>query len=202
MMHSIEEALQALKSGRIIIVVDDENRENEGDFLVLGEHATPAAINFMATHGRGLICAPISATIANRLQLQAMTEHNTDEHSTAFTISIDYKTTTTGISAFERSETILALCHQNAQPKDFNRPGHVFPLVANQGGVLVRRGHTEAGVEFAKLCNSAEVAVICEILNEDGTMARLPQLEEIAKQWQMPLVSIEQLSNYITEVFV
>ena len=201
-MHSIEEALQALKKGQIIIVVDDENRENEGDFVVLGEHATPANINFMATHGRGLICAPISEKIANRLNLHAMVSHNTDEHGTAFTISIDYKTTTTGISAFERSDTIRALCQDDTLPIDFNRPGHVFPLIAKSGGVLERRGHTEAGVDFAKLCGSAEVAVICEILNEDGTMARLPQLEAIAKQWQMPLVSIEQLTHYFNKVFI
>lgn len=201
-MHSIEEALQVLKKGGIIIVVDDENRENEGDFVVLGEHATPEAVNFMATHGRGLICAPVSEAIAKRLNLHAMTSQNTDEHGTAFTISVDYKTTTTGISAFERSETILALCQNDTLPADFKRPGHVFPLIAKNGGVLKRRGHTEAGVDFAKLCGSAEVAVICEILNDDGTMARLPQLEEIAEKWQMPLVSIEQLTNYFTEVFV
>ena len=201
-MHSIEEALDVLKKGGIIIVVDDENRENEGDFVVLGEHATPEAINFMATHGRGLIWAPVSKAIASRLDLYAMTPHNTDEHGTAFTISIDYKTTTTGISAFERSETILALSQASTLPTDFNRPGHVFPLVAKEGGVLERRGHTEAGVEFAKLCGCAEVAVICEILNDDGTMARLPQLEKIAEHWQMPLVSIEQLTNYLTEVYV
>lgn len=202
-MHSIEEALRALKNGQIIIVVDDENRENEGDFVVLGEHATPANINFMAVHGRGLICAPVSEKIAKRLNLHPMVERNTDEHGTAFTISVDYKATTTGISAFERSETILALCDESVVASDFKRPGHVFPLVAKSGGVLERRGHTEAGVELAKLCGSAEVAVICEILNEDGTMARLPQLELIAKQWNMPLVSIEQLSKFITEaVFI
>mgnify|MGYP003367623503 CR=1 FL=1 len=202
-MHSIEEALRALKNGQIIIVVDDENRENEGDFVVLGEHATPANINFMAVHGRGLICAPVSEKIAKRLNLHPMVERNTDEHGTAFTISVDYKATTTGISAFERSETILALCDESVVASDFKRPGHVFPLVAKSGGVLERRGHTEAGVELAKLCGSAEVAVICEILNEDGTMARLPQLELIAKKWNMPLVSIEQLSKFITEaVFI
>lgn len=201
-MHSIEEALQALKKGQIIIVVDDENRENEGDFVVLGEYATPANINFMATHGRGLICTPISEEIAKRLNLHAMVNKNTDEHGTAFTISIDYKTTTTGISAFERSDTVLALCRKETFPADFNRPGHVFPLIAKNGGVLERRGHTEAGVDFAKLCGSVEVAVICEILNEDGSMARLPQLEQIAKKWQIPLVSIEQLTNYLTKVFI
>lgn len=198
-MHSIEEALRALKNGQIIIVVDDEDRENEGDFVVLGEHATPENINFMAVHGRGLICAPVSEKIAQRLNLHPMVERNTDEHGTAFTISVDYKTTTTGISVFERSETILALCDESVVASDFKRPGHVFPLLAKPGGVLERRGHTEASVEFAKLCGSAEVAVICEILNEDGTMARLRQLEKLAKQWNMPLVSIEQLSKFMTE---
>lgn len=198
-MHSIEEALRALKNGQIIIVVDDEDRENEGDFVVLGEHATPENINFMAVHGRGLICAPVSEEVAQRLNLHPMVARNTDEHGTAFTISVDYKTTTTGISAFERSETILALCDESVVAADFKRPGHVFPLLAKPGGVLERRGHTEAGVEFAKLCGSAEVAVICEILNEDGTMARLPQLEQLAEQWNMPLVSIEQLSKFMKE---
>lgn len=201
-MHSIEDAVHVLKNGGIIIVVDDENRENEGDFVMLGEHATPEAINFMATYGRGLICTPISESIAQRLNLHPMVECNTDAHGTAFTISIDYRTTTTGISAFERSDTILALCRQDTVPGDFKRPGHVFPLIAKNGGVLERRGHTEAGIDFAKICGSAQVAVICEILNVDGTMARLPQLEEIANNWQMPLVSIEQLTNYFTEVFV
>lgn len=201
-MHSIAEAIQALKNGQMIIVVDDENRENEGDFVILGEHATPENINFMAMYGRGLICAPVSETIAERLNLHPMVEQNTDEYSTAFTVSIDYKTTTTGISAFERSETILALCNQRITASDFKRPGHVFPLVAKQGGVLERRGHTEAAVEFANLCGSPEVAVICEILNDDGTMARLPELEAMAKKWNMPLVSIEQLSIYVKKVLV
>lgn len=201
-MHSIEDAVHVLKNGGIIIVVDDENRENEGDFVMLGEYATPEAINFMATYGRGLICTPISESIAQRLNLHPMVECNTDAHGTAFTISIDYRTTTTGISAFERSDTILALCRQDTVPDDFKRPGHVFPLIAKNGGVLERRGHTEAGIDFAKICGSAQVAVICEILNVDGTMARLPQLEELANNWQMPLVSIEQLTNYFTEVFV
>ncbi|MER1985173.1 MAG: 3,4-dihydroxy-2-butanone-4-phosphate synthase [Solibacillus sp.] len=197
-MHSIEEALVALKNGEIVIVVDDENRENEGDFIVLGEYATPATINFMAMFGRGLICVPISNKIADKLNLHPMVARNTDHHETAFTISIDYKTTTTGISAFERSETILALLDENNHAADFKRPGHVFPLIAKDGGVVERRGHTEAGVELAKLCDSKEVAVICEILNDDGTMARLPELEVLAEKWKMPLVSIEQLTKYVS----
>lgn len=197
-MHSIEEALKALKRGGMVIVVDDENRENEGDLIVLGEHATPENINFMAMFGRGLICVPVSSRIADQLHLHPMVARNTDQHETAFTISIDYKTTTTGISAFERSETIVALLDARSTAADFKRPGHVFPLIAKDGGVLARRGHTEAGVELAKLCGSEEVAVICEILNDDGTMARLPQLEVLAQKWDMPLISIEQLVHYVS----
>ena len=195
----VEQALQQLKAGGIIIVVDDEDRENEGDFVCLAEHATAANINFMATYGRGLICAPIDEAIAARLQLQPMVRHNTDPHGTAFTESVDFETTTTGISAFERAETIQRLCDATTTAPQFKRPGHVFPLLAKSGGVLERRGHTEAGVELAKLCGMAPAAVICEILNEDGTMARLPQLELIAEKWNMPLVSIEQLSIFMTE---
>lgn len=196
-MHTVEEAIHGLKKGDMIIVVDDENRENEGDFIMLGEHATPENINFMATHGRGLICTPISPKIADKFALTPMVEANTDHHGTAFTVSIDYKTTTTGISAFERSDTIHALLDGTNAVEDFKRPGHIFPLIAKEGGVAVRRGHTEAAVDLAKLCKSAEVAVICEILNEDGTMARLPQLEQLATKWDMKLISIEQLTHYL-----
>lgn len=198
-MNTIEEAIIALKTGEIVIVVDDENRENEGDFVVLGEFATPENINFMAKHGRGLICTPISNEIAERLELESMVKHNSDLHQTAFTISIDHKTTKTGISAFERSYTILALLNPLSVASDFNRPGHVFPLVAKDGGILERRGHTEASVELAKLCSSKEVAVICEIMNDDGTMARMPQLEKIANKFQMKLISIEDLVKYMEE---
>lgn len=195
-MNTIDEAIVALKQGEIIIVVDDVNRENEGDFVVIGEYATPENINFMAVHGRGLICTPVSNEIAERLSLDPMVNKNTDSHQTAFTISIDHKSTTTGISAFERSYTILALLNNQAVATDFNRPGHVFPLIAKKGGVIERRGHTEAGVELAKLCGSKEVAVICEIMNEDGTMARIPQLEKIAEKFQMKFITIEDLVKY------
>lgn len=150
----------------------------------------------MATYGKGLICTPLSLSIANRLQLTPMSAHNTDSHQTAFTISIDHISTTTGISAFERSATILTLTDTTSQPEHYKRPGHVFPLVAKDGGVLERRGHTEAGVDLAELCASEKVAVICEIMNEDGTMARLTQLEKMAAEFCMPLISIEDLVAY------
>ncbi|ATP40648.1 3,4-dihydroxy-2-butanone-4-phosphate synthase [Solibacillus sp. R5-41] len=200
MFHTIEEAIESLKAGEVIIVVDDENRENEGDFLILGEHATPKNINFMATYGRGLICTPISQRIADKLQLQSMVQTNTDVHQTAFTVSIDFKTTTTGISAFERSDTMLALLDETVQPQDFRRPGHVFPLLAKDGGVLERRGHTEAAVDLAKLCGSAQVGVICEIMNEDGTMARVPDLWEIAKTFQLKFITIDALALHINQL--
>lgn len=196
-MDTIEQALQVLKQGKMIIVVDDEDRENEGDFLCLGDFATPENINFMATHGKGLICTPVSQKIADRLELNPMINNNTDSHQTAFTVSIDFCTTTTGISAFERSDTILALTDDNTTSDQFKKPGHVFPLIAKDGGVIERRGHTEAGIDLARLCDSTEVAVICEIMNEDGTMARLPDLEKIAKQFNMPLISIEDLEKYM-----
>lgn len=198
----VELALQHLQAGRVIIVVDDEDRENEGDFVCLAEHATAANINFMAMYGRGLICAPIDRTIAQRLQLQPMVRHNTDPHGTAFTESIDFETTTTGISAFERAETIQRLCDPSVTAVQFKRPGHVFPLLAKDGGVLARRGHTEAGVELAKLCGAAPAAVICEILNDDGTMARRPQLDVIAKQHGLIIVTIEQLVQHVQLVHI
>lgn len=196
-MNTIEEAIHALKNGEVIIVSDDENRENEGDFLVLGEFATPENINFMALYGRGLICTPISSAIAEKLSLHPMVQSNTDTYQTAFTISIDHIHTTTGISAFERSKTMLALLDPVTKPEHFHRPGHVFPLIAKQGGVLERRGHTEAGVDLAKLCGSNEVAVICEIMNEDGSMARMPQLEKIAQKHNLKFITIEDLVQYI-----
>ncbi len=199
MFHTIEEALEALKKGEVIIVSDDENRENEGDFVVLGEHATPENINFMATYGRGLICTPISQKIADRLQLAPMVQTNTDAHQTAFTVSIDYKTTTTGISAFERSDTMLALLQEDTQPEDFRRPGHVFPLLAKDGGVLERRGHTEAAIDLAKLCDSPQVGVICEIMSEDGTMARVQELHEIAEKFHLKFITIDALAKHLSK---
>lgn len=199
MFHSIEEAIEVLKKGKIIIVVDDENRENEGDFLVLADYATPENINFMATHGRGLICTPISQQLADRLDLHPMVGHNTDNHQTAFTVSIDYKTTDTGISAFDRSETILQLLNAESVSSDFRRPGHVFPLIAKDNGVLERPGHTEAAVDFAKLCGVQHAGVICEIMSVDGSMARVPELHTIAEMHDMKFVTIEALAKYRSE---
>ena len=196
MFNTIEEAIEDLKKGKPIIVVDDEDRENEGDLIVLSEKATPEAINFMATHGRGLICVTITEEIANRLDLHPMVEVNTDNHGTAFTVSIDHKTTTTGISAYERSFTILELLDQNSVPGDFRRPGHVFPIVAKPGGVLRRAGHTEASVDLAKLCGAAPSGVICEIMKDDGTMARVPDLIEIASKHDLKLITIAELIRY------
>ncbi|QUF63846.1 bifunctional 3,4-dihydroxy-2-butanone-4-phosphate synthase/GTP cyclohydrolase II [Bacillus atrophaeus] len=196
MFHPIEEALDALKKGEVIIVVDDEDRENEGDFVALAEHATPEVINFMATHGRGLICTPLEEDIANKLDLHPMVDHNTDSHHTAFTVSIDHRLTKTGISAQERSLTVKALLDSQAVPTDFQRPGHIFPLIAKKGGVLKRAGHTEAAVDLAKACGSQGAGVICEIMNEDGTMARVPELVEIAKRHQLKMITIKALIEY------
>ena len=193
MFSTIEDALEDLKAGKIIIVVDDENRENEGDFVVLAKNATPENINFMATYGRGLICAPISQKIAKKLNLHPMVSQNQDNYQTAFTVSIDHKHTTTGISAFERSETILQLLNESSAAEDFRRPGHIFPLIAKENGVLTRPGHTEAAVDLAMMCGSSPAGVICEIMNDDGTMARIPQLLQIAEQFDMKILTIADL---------
>lgn len=202
MLNTIEEAITDLKQGKIIILIDDENRENEGDFLCLAEFATPENINFMAKYGRGLICMPIHEEIAQELQLHPMVSHNTDFHQTAFTVSIDHETTSTGISAFDRSKTMLQVINPEARALQFKRPGHVFPLIAKPGGVLERRGHTEAAVDFGILCASSKAGVICEIMNEDGSMARLPDLLEFAQQFQVKIVTIEELSNYLINIKV
>lgn len=199
MLNTIEEAVKDLQAGKIIILVDDESRENEGDFVCLAEHATPENINFMATHGRGLICTPVSPDIALRLKLDQMVSHNTDHHETAFTVSIDHKDAKTGISAFERSDTILQMLDTKAVPQDFKRPGHVFPLVAKSGGVFQRQGHTEASVDLARLCGSEPAAVICEIMNVDGTMSRMPDLEKLADQFDIKIITIEDLYAYRAE---
>jgi 3,4-dihydroxy 2-butanone 4-phosphate synthase / GTP cyclohydrolase II len=196
MFDSIEEAIADLQAGKVIIVVDDEDRENEGDFLALAEKATPDVINLMATRGKGLICVPIEEELARKLDLIPMVTKNTDPHGTAFTVSIDHKFSTTGISAFERSATVLSLIDPESKPSDFKRPGHIFPLVAKKGGVLRRTGHTEAAVDFAKLCQSQPAGVICEIMNDDGTMARVPQLRKIADELNMKLVTIKDLIEY------
>ncbi|GGE62871.1 bifunctional 3,4-dihydroxy-2-butanone-4-phosphate synthase/GTP cyclohydrolase II [Priestia taiwanensis] len=196
MFHSIEEALEDLKQGKVIIVCDDEDRENEGDFVVLAEKATPDVINFMVTYGRGLVCTPITHALAKKLSFDPMVEHNTDKHGTAFTVSVDYVSTTTGISTYERSTTILKMIDENAKANDFRRPGHIFPLIAKEGGVLRRAGHTEAAVDLAMLCGSTHAGVICEIMQEDGTMARVPQLVDIAKKFNLKMITIADLIHY------
>ena len=198
MLHTIDEALEQLKQGKMIIVVDDEDRENEGDFVALADYVTPDTINAMATYGKGLICTPISTAIAQKLALTPMVTHNTDNHGTAFTVSVDYKETDTGISAFERALTIEKLI-TSEEPSDFRRPGHIFPLIAKDGGVLERRGHTEAAVELAKLVGAKEAGIICEIMSADGHMARLPELERISRMMNCPLISIEQLVVYVQQ---
>ncbi|MEH7010493.1 bifunctional 3,4-dihydroxy-2-butanone-4-phosphate synthase/GTP cyclohydrolase II [Neobacillus niacini] len=196
MFDKIEEALMDLQNGKVIIVCDDEDRENEGDFISLAEKATPEVINLMATHGRGLICVPIDEELAQKLELFPMVAVNTDVHGTAFTVSIDHKFSTTGISAFERSATVLSMLDPESKPSDFKRPGHIFPLVAKKGGVLRRTGHTEAAVDLARLCGSKPAGVICEIMNEDGTMARVPHLRKIADDLNVKMITIKDLIEY------
>ncbi len=196
MFYTVEEAVHDLKNGKAIIVIDDENRENEGDFVALAEFATPEIVNLMATEGRGLICVPVEETIAKRLKIGLMTDNNTDEYGTAFTISVDHRDTTTGISAFERSHTIMGMLDPAAKPADFKRPGHIFPLIAKKGGVLRRAGHTEAAVDLAKMAGSEPAGVICEIMNVDGTMARVDDLQEVAKRLDMGILTIQDLIAY------
>jgi 3,4-dihydroxy 2-butanone 4-phosphate synthase / GTP cyclohydrolase II len=197
-LHSIEEAIEDIRQGKIIIVVDDEDRENEGDFLAAAQTVTPEMINFMAKYGRGLICAPLTEKRCAELGLHSMVSNNTDPMETAFTVSVDLKGNgvTTGISASDRAKTIRALVDDNTKPFDLARPGHIFPLTAKQGGVLRRTGHTEAAIDFARLAGFKPAGVIVEIMNEDGTMARLPQLVEVAKKFDLKLVSIEHLVAY------
>ena len=197
-LNTIEEAIEDIRQGKVIIVVDDEDRENEGDFLAAAEKVTPEMINFMATHGRGLICAPLTESRCKELGLHAMVSNNTDHMETAFTVSVDLKGNgvTTGISAADRAKTILSLVDESTKPYDLARPGHIFPLVAKQGGVLRRTGHTEAAIDFARLAGFKSAGVIVEIMNEDGTMARLPQLVDVAKKFDLKLVSIEDLVAY------
>ena len=197
-MNSIEEALIDLKNGNAIIVVDDEDRENEGDFICTAKSATPEMINFMATHGRGLICAPITNELCEELDLQMMVERNSSKFSTPFTVSIDLKGhgCTTGISASDRSRTIQALINKNFKANDFGRPGHIFPLRAVSGGVLRRAGHTEAAVDLARLAGEEPVGVLVEIMNEDGTMARLSELKKIATKFNLKIITIQSLIAY------
>lgn len=197
-LNTIEEAIEDIRLGKVIIVVDDEDRENEGDFLAAAEKATPEMINFMATHGRGLICTPLTERRCTELELRSMVANNTDHMETAFTVSVDLKGNgvTTGISALDRAKTVLALVDTNTKPHELARPGHIFPLIAKQGGVLRRTGHTEAAIDFARLAGFTPAGVICEIMNEDGTMSRLPQLVKVAKKFDLKLVSIEDLVAY------
>ena len=197
-LNSIQEAIDDIRAGKVIIVVDDEDRENEGDFVAAAEMVTPEMINFMATHGRGLICAPITEKRCRELKLEMMVGTNTDPLETAFTISVDLKGSdvTTGISASDRAKTVKSLIDKDIKPHNLSRPGHIFPLKAKEGGVLRRTGHTEAAIDFARLAGFEPAGVIVEIMNEDGSMARLPQLVEVAKKFDLKLVSIEDLVAY------
>ena len=197
-LNSIQEAIDDVRAGKIIIVVDDEDRENEGDFVAAAEKVTPEMINFMATHGRGLICAPLTEKRCKDLNLEMMVGNNTDPLETAFTISVDLKgdDVSTGISASDRAKTVKSLIDKKTKPHNLSRPGHVFPLKAKEGGVLRRTGHTEAAIDFARLAGFEPAGVIVEIMNADGTMARLPQLVEVAKKFDLKLVSIEDLVAY------
>lgn len=196
MFDPIEEAIYELMQGKVVIVCDDEDRENEGDFVAIAEKTTPEVINFMVTHGRGLVCTPITEDRAKELDLVPMVDHNTDPHGTAFTVSIDHHTTTTGISAHERSDTVLALVDDQTKKHHFKRPGHIFPLIAKNGGVLRRAGHTEAAVDLARLSGAKPAGVICEIMNEDGSMARVPELRKIADEHDLKMITIKDLISY------
>ncbi len=194
--RKIENALKALKEGKIILVTDDEDRENEGDLICSAEAATTENVNFMATYAKGLICMPMSQAIADRLMLSPMVEHNTDNHETAFTVSIDYKDTTTGISAKERGMTARMCVSQNASAMDFRRPGHMFPLIAKAGGVLERNGHTEATVDLMRLAGLSECGLCCEIMREDGTMMRAEELHEFADRHELSYITIQEIQEY------
>ena len=194
--HTIEEALDDLRKGKIVLVVDDANRENEGDFICAAQFATPENINFMATYGRGLICMPMSEKYVKKLNLSQMVSQNTDNHETAFTVSIDHVSTSTGISAADRSITALACVEENAKPEDFRRPGHLFPLLAKKNGVLERNGHTEATVDLCRLAGLKECGLCCEIMKEDGTMMRAEELSKLANRFGIKFISIQDLQTY------
>ena len=194
--NTVEEALEDLRQGKIILVTDDPDRENEGDFICAAQFATPENINFMAMYGRGLICMPMSEEYVRKLQIPQMVSENTDNHETAFTISIDAVETTTGISAGERSITAMKCIDEKARPEDFRRPGHMFPLLAKRNGVLERNGHTEATVDLCRLAGLKECGLCCEIMGEDGTMMRTPQLIELAQKWKLKFITIQDLQNY------
>ncbi|WP_020073127.1 bifunctional 3,4-dihydroxy-2-butanone-4-phosphate synthase/GTP cyclohydrolase II [Faecalispora sporosphaeroides] len=193
---TIEEALEELRQGRIILATDDEDRENEGDFICAAEFATTENVNFMAVHGKGLICMPMSAALCKKLRFPQMVSDNTENHETAFTVSVDHVSTGTGISAAERSVTAMKCAEENAKPEDFRRPGHMFPLTAKKNGVLERNGHTEATVDLMRLAGLKECGLCCEIMREDGTMMRTPELMELAKKWGLKMITIKALQEY------
>lgn len=198
-IDSIEQALEDIRQGKIIMVIDDPDRENEGDFICAAEFATPENVNFMATHGKGLICMPMSKELCQQLGLKQMVEQNTDNHQTAFTVSIDEVDTDTGISAYERSKTAIATVKEGAKPEDFRRPGHMFPLEAREGGVLKRTGHTEATVDLAVLAGLKPCGLCCEIMREDGTMMRTTELLQLAEKFQLTVITIADLVRYRME---
>ena len=197
-LNKIKDAIEAIKNGEIIIVVDDEKRENEGDFIASAEMINSSMINFMAKHGRGLICVPMSENLCNKLKLKKMVPNNTDPFETAFTVSVDLKGNgvTSGISASDRAKTVQALVDDKTKPGDLTRPGHIFPLIAKEGGVLRRTGHTEASIDFSRLAGLKSAAVLCEIMNDDGSMSRLPELFKVAEKFNLKIVSIEDLIAY------
>jgi len=197
-LNKIRDAIEAIKNGEIIIVVDDEKRENEGDFIAAAEMTNSSMINFMAKHGRGLICVPMSENLCNKLKLKKMVPNNTDPFETAFTVSVDLKGNgvTSGISASDRAKTVQALVDDKTKPGDLTRPGHIFPLIAKEGGVLRRTGHTEASIDFSRLAGLKSAAVLCEIMNDDGSMSRLPELFKVAEKFNLKIVSIEDLIAY------
>ena len=194
--NTIEEALEELRKGKIILVTDDPDRENEGDFICAAEFATTENINFMATYGKGLICMPMSEEYVKKLRIPQMVQQNTDNHETAFTVSIDHVDTSTGISAAERSVTALACVAEDTRAEDFRRPGHMFPLLAKKNGVLERNGHTEATVDLCRLAGLKACGLCCEIMREDGTMMRTPELMELAEKWDLKFITIKDLQNY------
>lgn len=194
---NIQEAIEFLRKGKLIVVADDDDREAEGDLVGVANLVSPESINFMVTFARGLICTPVSKQIADRLKLREMVKENTDSFGTAFTVSVDHQETSTGISAYDRAKTIEILAKNESVSEEFHRPGHIFPLIGKEGGVLERRGHTEAAIDLAKLTNQSEVAYICEILNEDGTMARRPQLKQFAQKHKLPFITVEELVTYL-----
>ena len=193
---TIETALEDIRKGRMIVVIDDEDRENEGDLLMAAEKVTPDCINFMATYGKGMICAPLTEERAKELDLNLMVERNSEKMRTAFTITVDHNSSTTGISAFERANTVMELVYPESKPFDFVKPGHIFPLIAKEGGVLKRSGHTEAAVDIARMAGLFPAGVICEIMNDDGTMARAPQLLEFVKKHELKIITIADLISY------